>query len=1016
MKFKFKIQQYQTDAVENTVAVFRGQPSHTLSAYRRDLGTYKEKRFAYKDEEIGYGNHRLELDRQTILQNIRSVQNLYDIPPSETLAQGVAPVNLDIEMETGTGKTYVYIKTMFELNKQYGWSKFIVVVPSIAIREGVAKSFTMLEEHFMETYGKKARYYIYGSNANKLKELDTFSTNSNLSILIINTQAFAASLKEGGRSKESLIIYSERDEFGSRRPIDVIAANNPIVIMDEPQKMEGKATQAGIKRFNPLFTLNYSATHKTKHNTIYALDALDAYRQRLVKRIHVKGFELKNLRGTSGYLYLDNIELSPKRPPMARIEIETKTASGAIVRKTKTFGTGDNLREDSGLAEYEGFTLSEINAKGYVTFLNGVTLRRGEVIGDTNELTIQRVQIRETIMSHFEKERQLFKRGIKCLSLFFIDEVAKYKSYDEEGNEVKGIFQKMFEEEYSRLVNDEFHIWDEDYNEYLRRFTPQEVHRGYFSIDKKTNRVIDGKVEKKTGLSDDISAYDLILKNKERLLSFDEPTRFIFSHSALREGWDNPNVFQICTLRHSNSTTAKRQEVGRGLRLCVDKNGVRMDKEFLGEDVHEVNRLTVIANESYADFTSALQKETREVLRERAVKATVAYFIGKQIRIGEELHTIDESEASRIIIYLEDNGYVDSDKHITPQYHEAMANGNLAPLPTKLQPIAEGVIRLINSIFDPKALDDMVVEEKTTTPENKLNENFNKEEFQTLWKEINHQYVYTVSYDSDELIENAILHLNAELSVKRLRYVMVEGTQDEKQVTEFGDTHSQSRQLTDVCTSTVRYDLVGEIAKGANLTRRTVVKILQGIKESKLYLFKNNPEEFIRKVISIIKEQKATMIVESIHYNMTEGKYDSNIFTVKSKMDFDRAYEAKKSITDYVFSDSKGERQFAHDLDEADEVVVYAKLPRTFQIPTPVGNYAPDWAIAMEKDGIKHIFFIAETKGSLSSMQTSKIENAKIDCARKLFNSLSTAKVRYHKVTSYSDLLDEMGKINQIGN
>lgn len=1016
MKFKFKIQQYQTDAVENTVAVFRGQPSHTLSAYRRDLGTYKEKRFAYKDEEIGYGNHRLELDRQTILQNIRSVQNLYDITPSETLAQGVAPVNLDIEMETGTGKTYVYIKTMFELNKQYGWSKFIVVVPSIAIREGVAKSFTMLEEHFMETYGKKARYYIYGSNANKLKELDTFSTNSNLSILIINTQAFAASLKEGGRSKESLIIYSKRDEFGSRRPIDVIAANNPIVIMDEPQKMEGKATQAGIKRFNPLFTLNYSATHKTKHNTIYALDALDAYRQRLVKRIHVKGFELKNLRGTSGYLYLDNIELSPKRPPMARIEIETKTASGAIVRKTKTFGTGDNLREDSGLAEYEGFTLSEINAKGYVTFLNGVTLRRGEVIGDTNELTIQRVQIRETIMSHFEKERQLFKRGIKCLSLFFIDEVAKYKSYDEEGNEVKDIFQKMFEEEYSRLVNDEFHIWDEDYNEYLRRFTPQEVHRGYFSIDKKTNRVIDGKVEKKTGLSDDISAYDLILKNKERLLSFDEPTRFIFSHSALREGWDNPNVFQICTLRHSNSTTAKRQEVGRGLRLCVDKNGVRMDKELLGEDVHEVNRLTVIANESYADFTSALQKETREVLRERAVKATVAYFIGKQIRIGEELHTIDESEASRIIIYLEDNGYVDSDKHITPQYHEAMANGNLAPLPTKLQPIAEGVIRLINSIFDPKALDDMVVEEKTTTPENKLNENFNKEEFQTLWKEINHQYVYTVSYDSDELIENAILHLNAELSVKRLRYVMVEGTQDEKQVTEFGDTHSQSRQLTDVCTSTVRYDLVGEIAKGANLTRRTVVKILQGIKESKLYLFKNNPEEFIRKVISIIKEQKATMIVESIHYNMTEGKYDSNIFTVKSKMDFDRAYEAKKSITDYVFSDSKGERQFAHDLDEADEVVVYAKLPRTFQIPTPVGNYAPDWAIAMEKDGIKHIFFIAETKGSLSSMQTSKIENAKIDCARKLFNSLSTAKVRYHKVTSYSDLLDEMGKINQIGN
>ncbi len=1010
MKFKFKIQQYQTDAVENTVAVFRGQPSHTLSTYRRDLGTYQNQRIIYKEEEAGYGNHRLELDKQTILRNIRSIQNLYDIVPSETLSKGVAPVNLDIEMETGTGKTYVYIKTMFELNKQYGWSKFIVVVPSIAIREGVAKSFTMLEEHFMELYAKKARWFVYDSS--NLQQLDSFSSDSGLCVMIINTQAFAASMKEGGRSKESRIIYSKRDEFGSRRPIDVIAVNNPIVIMDEPQKMEGDATQAGIKRFNPLFVLNYSATHKTKHDTVYALDALDAYRQQLVKRIHVKGFELKNLRGTSGYMYLDSIELSPKRPPMARIEIETKTASGTIVRKTKTFGTGDSLREESGLAEYEGFTLSEINAKGYVTFLNGVTLRRGEVTGDTNELTMQRVQIRETIKSHFEKERQLFKRGIKCLSLFFIDEVAKYKSYDEEGNEVKGVFQKIFEEEYARLVSEEFHIWDEDYNEYLRRFVPQEVHRGYFSIDKKTNRVIDGKVEKKTGLSDDISAYDLILKNKERLLSFDEPTRFIFSHSALREGWDNPNVFQICTLRHSNSTTAKRQEVGRGLRLCVDKNGVRMDKELLGDDVHEINKLTVIANESYADFTSALQKETREVLRERAAKATVAYFTGKQIKIGEELHTIDELEASRIIIYLEDNGYIDEDKHITPEYREAIASGNVAPLPPKLQPIAEGVTRLINSIFDPKALDDMVVEEKTTIRENQLNENFGREEFQALWKEINHQYVYTVSYDSEELIENAILHINAELDVKQLRYIMVEGTQDEKQVTEFGGTQSQSHLLTDVCTSTVRYDLVGDIAKGANLTRRTVVKILQGIKESKLYLFKNNPEEFIRKVISIIKEQKSTMIVETIHYNMTEGKYDSNIFTVKSKMDFDKAYEAKKHITDYVFSDSKGERQFAHDLDEAKEVVVYAKLPRTFQIPTPVGNYAPDWAIAMEVDGIKHIFFIAETKGSMGSMEMEirGIEKAKIECAEKLYNSISTAKVKYHKVTSYSDLLDEMGK------
>lgn len=1008
MKFKFKIQQYQTDAVENTVAVFTGQPSHRVSEYRRDLGKRSQQKIDFEGD-TGFRNHRIELDSKTLLKNINSIQNLYDITPSPTLAKGVGAVNLDIEMETGTGKTYVYIKTMFELNKQYGWSKFIIVVPSIAIREGVAKSFKMLEEHFMEHYGKKARWFVY--NSSNLQQLDSFSSDSGLSVMVINTQAFASSMKEDGRSKESRIIYSKRDEFGSRRPIDVIAANYPIIIMDEPQKMEGDATQTGIKRFNPLFVLNYSATHKTKHDTIYALDALDAYKQKLVKRIHVKGFEIKNLRGTSSYLYLDNIVLSPKQPPMARIEIETKTASGTIVRKTKTFGVGDSLKEESGLAQYEGFTVTEINPNGYVTFLNATIIRRGEVIGDTNELNMQRVQIRETIKSHFEKERQLFKRGIKCLSLFFIDEVAKYKSYDEEGNEVKGVFQKIFEEEYYRELNNNLNIFDEEYNEYLRRHDAQDIHRGYFSIDKKSGKMIDSKVEKKSGLSDDISAYELILKNKERLLSFEEPTRFIFSHSALREGWDNPNVFQICTLRHSNSTTAKRQEVGRGLRICVDKNGVRMDAELLGEDVHEVNKLTVIANESYADFTTALQKETREVLRERAAKATTSYFAGTQIRIGEEIYTISESEASRIIVYLEDNNYIDDSNNITSEYREAVANGTVEALPPKLQHISEGVYKLINSIFDPKALDDMIVEEKTSVPDNKLNENFDKAEFQALWKEINHQYVYTVSYDSNELIEKAKLHINAELEVKKLRYVMIEGTQNESHVAEFGNTRSQSHELTDVCTSTVKYDLVGDIAKGANLTRRTVVKILQGINPSKLSLFKNNPEEFIRKIVNIIKEQKSTMIVEYIHYNITEQKHESDIFTVKSKMDFDRAYEAKKHVTDYVFSDSKGERQFAHDLDEASEVVVYAKLPRTFQIPTPVGNYAPDWAIAMKKDEVKHIFFIAETKGSMSSMELSAIEKAKISCAEKLFNSISTSNVKYHKVTTYQDLIDEMNAI-----
>ena len=1011
MKFKFKIQQYQTDAVDNTIAVFNGQPSHdNAMLYRRDLGKRKGV-ITYAEDDAGYRNHEVELSSKQLLDNINAVQFASLIQPSMMLSPGNGAVTLDIEMETGTGKTYVYIKTMFELNRRFGWSKFIVVVPSIAIREGVAKSFNMLEEHFMQYYGKKARWFIY--NSGNLQQLDQFSSDAGLNVMIINTQAFAASLKEGGRSKESRIIYDKRDEFASRRPIDVIAANHPIIIMDEPQKMEGAATQAALKRFNPLFTLNYSATHKTKHDTIYALDALDAYRQRLVKRIHVKGFEVKNLRGTSGYLYLDSVELSPNKPPIARIEMEIKSASGSISRKTKKLNVGDDLKaESNGLAEYEGFTVSEISPRGYVVFLNGTVIHRGQVIGDRNEEAMQRVQIRETIKSHFEKERELFKRGIKCLSLFFIDEVSHYRRYDEDGNEVKGSFQKIFEEEYARIINDYYHIWvEEDYQKYLRQFTPQEVHKGYFSIDKK-GRTVNSHVGRGTDISDDISAYDLILKNKERLLSFDEPTRFIFSHSALREGWDNPNVFQICTLRHSNSTTAKRQEVGRGLRICVDRNGVRQDLETLGEDVHKINKLTVIANESYADFTNALQRETREVLRERATVATTSYFKGKVITDSTgEHHEITEAEASRIIVYLEDNEYIDDKGYITPKYHADVAAESVVPYGPKLAPIAEGVTMLIQSIFDPSVLNDMVVEEKQSVITNELNDNFYKEEFKRLWNEINHKYVYTVSYDSDELIKNAVLHLNAELTVKTLRYIKVEGLQAEDDVTAFGDTASKTEELTDVCTSTVAYDLVGDIARGARLTRRTVVRILQGMNPSKIVLFKNNPEDFIRNVIRIVKEQKATMIVDHIHYQQTEGKYESDIFTASSRADFSKAYEAKKHVTDYVVSDSKGERDFAHDLDEASEVVVYAKLPRSFKIPTPVGEYAPDWAIAMERGGVKHIFFIAETKGSLLSMDITPIEKAKIDCCTHLFNEMSTAKVKYYQVTKYQDLIDKMTEI-----
>lgn len=1010
MNFKFKIQQYQTNAVENTVSVFAGQPSRDSFQYRRDLGKEAAGQFTFEEDYAGYRNSDIELDDKQLLENIQKIQDSQDIKQSAKLVSDLGKLGLDIEMETGTGKTYVYIKTMFELNKRYGWNKFIVVVPSIAIREGVNKSFNMLEDHFMEHYGKKARFFIY--NSSNLQLLDSYSSDAGINVMIINTQAFATDMKEGASRGASRIIYTERDDFGSRKPIDVIAANRPIIIMDEPQKMEGQATQTALKRFKPLFVLYYSATHKTQHNCIYALDALDAYKQKLVKKIQVKGFEVKNLKGTSSYLYLDDIVLSKNQPPMVRLEMEVDTATGPK-KVMKKLGQGDSLYSASGLLEYKDFTISDIDAfRNTVTFLNGVKIAKGEVYGDSSEEAMQRVQIRETIASHFEKERDLFKRGIKTLSLFFIDEVAHYKSYNDDGEEVPGVFWTIFEEEYERILNENISVFEDDYQEYLRKFEPSQVHNGYFSIDKK-GRAVNSDLRRGSDLSDDISAYDLILKNKERLLSFEEPTRFIFSHSALREGWDNPNVFQICTLRHAASAIAKRQEVGRGLRICVDQNGVRMDLEELGEEqVQDINKLTVIANESYSTFVTDLQKETREALRERPTKATSDFFQGKKVNSESTPgvpYIISPQDAQAIAGYLIGFGYVDGDYKVTDVYKKDLEAGTLQPVFPGLKHIEKDIHTLIQATFDEsKALDEMIENGNASAEAiNRLNDNFSKKEFQALWKEINHKYVYTVHYDSAELIRKAIIAIDAKLTVTELKYVMTVG--DQEAVDTFGDTKTSTKALGTVSTSTVKYDLVGEIAKRTTLTRKTVATILKGIKPTRLAMFRNNPEEFIKNVSKLIKDEKATMIVEHIEYDQIDQTYDSEIFTQeKHSQNIAKAYSSKKSIMDYVFADSDGERAFAEDLDAATEVCVYAKLPRSFQIPTPVGNYAPDWAIAFNKGTVKHIFFIAETKGSMDSMQLKEIEKAKIGCAEKLFNNLSTSNVRYHKVDSYQTLLDIM--------
>ena len=1033
MKFNFKIQQYQTEAVNAVIKVFNGQGFYERVSYRRDLG-YKKEEISNKyqlfnseseiEDDNGYKNEVIELSDEQLLKNIQELQKQNNIKESPKLIKELGRCNLDIEMETGTGKTYVYIKTMFELNKKYGWSKFIVVVPSIAIREGVKKSFEITVDHFMEHYGKKVRFFIY--NSSNLNQLDNFSASSGINVMIINTQAFASSLKEDGRSKESRIIYSKRDEFGFRRPIDIVADNRPIIILDEPQKMGGEVTQKALKNFNPLFTLNYSATHAKQNNLIYVLDALDAFNKKLVKKIEVKGFEVKNLRGTDKYLYFEQIVLSSKKPPMARLELEIGYKK-SINREIRILGVGDDLYYVSQeMEQYKGFVISDINPlNGTVTFTNGEIIRVGNVVGDVSEKDMRRIQIRETILSHFEKEEKLFNMGIKSLSLFFIDEVSKYRQYDENGEEVLGEYGKIFEQEYVSVLNEYRTLFSTPYQEYLKSvgIDVSKVHTGYFSIDKK-GHAVDSTVKRGSEFSDDISAYDLILKNKERLLSFEEPTRFIFSHSALREGWDNPNVFQICTLKHSNSQTAKRQEVGRGLRLCVNQDGNRMDLENCGDSVHTINLLTVVASESYKDFVSDLQADIKTVLYDRPVAATVDYFKGKYINTIEGSIQIDKKIADTIEYYLISNGYVDMERKVTDKYRTDVTMKTLAELPKDLQTMEEGIHTLIQAIYDENILKNMFVDgHETKIKDNPLNDNFFKKEFQALWNQINHKYAYTVEFDSEELIRKAIQHIEEKLFVSELKYISTIGSQrreisqhDIERGEMFVKEDSKTQILEYAHRSQIKYDLIGKIAEGTVLTRKTVVKILKGLSKKKIYMFKNNPEEFISKVIELIKEEKATMIVQHISYNKLEGKYDSEIFTAEKTQSFEKAFKAKKAIQDYVFTDGTAEksveRRFAEELDIANEVCVYAKLPKGFHIPTPVGNYSPDWAIAFYEGTVKHIFFIAETKGTMESLNLKPIEQAKILCAKKLFNKISTDKVRYHDVDSYQSLLNVINSIS----
>ncbi len=1010
MKLKFKTQAYQTAAVQAVVDCFAGQPPASAAAmsYRIDAG--RGRRGTEDLFTDGFKNAEMELSERQLLKNVQTVQRHQNLPISDTLVKTkISPLNLDIEMETGTGKTYCYIKTIFELNKLYGWSKFIIVVPSIAIREGVAKSLAITAEHFLEAYQKRARFFIY--NSKQLHHLESFSADAGINVMVINVQSFNATGKDARR------IYEELDEFQTRRPIDVIAANRPILILDEPQKMEGGKTLDSLVNFKPLMVLRYSATHKAAHNKVHRLDALDAYNQKLVKKIAVRGIAVKGLAGANAYLYLQSIEISTKKPPEARVELEQKLASGQIKRALRKLGKGDNLFElSNGLDQYRGYVVSEIDATtDTLSFTNGVELYVGEAAGDVNEATLRRIQIREAVKAHFDKEQVLFPQGVKVLTLFFIDEVAKYRDYS--AADEQGEYARVFEEEYQTHLNEVLDLDETAYVQYLKGIPVRKTHSGYFSIDKKSKRLVDPDVAARgenAGQSDDVDAYDLILKDKERLLSLAEPVRFIFSHSALREGWDNPNVFVICALKHSDNTISRRQEVGRGLRLSVNQHGDRMDHPAT---VHDVNVLTVVASESYKDFVSALQQDIGESLSARPRFANEEFFTGKVLQTSTVDVPVTPQLAKQIYKYLLKNDYTDEDDRVTEAYHAAKGAGTLAPLPAELQPFSEQLFQLIDSVFSDKQLPQF--DDDRRPKKNPLNDNFNKREFKALWSRINRKAAYSVRFDSAELVGKAVTEMNQHLRVTPLQYTIQRGEQADAAtlddlksgqgfVLKATETESYNQHSVH---SAVKYDLVGKLADGTRLTRRTIVDILTGLNVAVFAQFKTNPEHFIAEAIRHINEQKATMIVQHLTYDPVDDRYELDIFTAgQTKQDFTKSgAKLGRHIYDYALTDSDIERTFVKELDTASEVVVYAKLPRGFLIPTPVGDYNPDWAIAFKEGEVKHVYFVAETKGSMTSMELRKIEETKIACARKFFEQLNAQhaleRVKYDVVTSFEKLM-----------
>lgn len=971
---------FQKEAISSITDIFKGQEVCQTNFTVAPLKNPLQSTIGKTNNESGVGN-KLELLDEDISENVRDIQLRNGLKPSDNV--DINDLNFTVEMETGTGKTYVYLRTIFEMNQLYGFTKFIIVVPSVAIKEGVYKSLQMTEEHFRELYKNVPfDYFIYDSQ--KLGQVRSFATSDTIQIMVINIDAFRKSFKDPEKEDKANIIHRPHDRMNGSKPIEYIQETNSVVIIDEPQSVDTteKSKQA-IASLKPLCTLRYSATHVDKHHMVYKLDSVDAYEKKLVKQIEVAGIDVED-HHNKAYIKLLSVD-NKKSPIKAKIEIDILQKNGTVKRQVKTIRSGDDLLDISGGRDvYDGYIIEDIYCepgKEYISFTSKPDIIRLEQsIGSAKENEYKRLQIRKTIEEHLDKEKRLRPKGIKVLSLFFIDKVANYRFYDDEGKPQKGKFARIFEEEYQRIIK------KPKYEDLLEEIEPEiaakRVHNGYFAIDKKkdangTNKLKESKGEGKTQA--DESAYQLIMRDKEKLLSFDSKLKFIFSHSALKEGWDNPNVFQICTLNETSSVIKKRQEVGRGLRIAVNQDGERIHG-------FDVNTLTVIANESYESFAEQLQKEIEE---EEGIKfGTVEKHLFGNIVTSINNHKtnyLGVEASEKIWDHLKSNGYIDNKGRVQDTLRSNLIEDKV-DIPEEYSNVAgqiKDVLKKVSGNLNVKNANN----KKKINPKRAVLES---EDFKELWNKIKYKTTFRVNFDTNKLIEECTKEIDENLVVGKARFKYIKAETEIDRGGVHTNLVAESTSLYDT-NDYVLPDIITYLQNETNLTRRTLIKILR--KSSKLSSFTTNPQQFIEQVSAIIKQKMQMFIVDGIKYEKIgdDNYYAQELFEENELYGYlkKNMLESQKSVYDYVVYDSLVEANFAEKLELNSDVKVYTKLPNWFKIATPLGSYNPDWALLVEKDGTDTLYFVVETKGSVFKSKLRDIEEGKIECGKKHFEAIN---------------------------